>query len=244
MTAMLLMFGLAFQAQAQVPASARGLIIITELDSTGIPEISGLYRTLEDLTIGIPTLPGIRNSYADIVTLRNGTATMAHLRHQMRRMAARNDIRAIDVILALHGADNKLRFRDEAVTMQNMQTFMNEGTPEVVARTKGKLRLIYNTSCFGASHRAAFRNIGFDVVIGSVGVNANSEVEYPSFLGLWNSNNSVAASMIPSNNPVTLAVTDGPLVATGNFLNNFLKKVNSKKLFSGNTAIRISTPAQ
>lgn len=243
-----LILGFAVTSQAQVPADARALIIVSELDSTGIQELAPLYSTLESLTNALPNLPIVRNSYHEIRTLRNSSATLASFRSMARQLAMRNDIQTIDVFMVLHGKPSKLKFADGTVEMTDLTNFMleaaNPAEQFIVNRMKKKFRVMYNTSCFGASHRSAFMQIGFDVASGSIGVNANSEAEYPSFLALWNTGHTFEQSLAPTNSAAALLVTDGPLVASGNLLNNFLKKVNSKKLISGNENVRIGTPAQ
>lgn len=238
----------ASQAFAAVPASRRALIIVNELDSTGIQELAPLYSTLETLTIALPTLPVVRNNYGTIRVLRNQNATLANFRANARALALNPNIDAIDVILALHGKDRKLKWSDGTVNMEDTVAFMNAAgnATEAQIRTtvRRKLRMVYNTSCFGASHRSMLLTIGFDAVVGSIGVNANSEVEYPSFLAQWNLGQTFGASFAATNTPVALAATDGPLVATGNLFNNFLKHVNSKKVFGGNVNIRIHSNPQ
>lgn len=248
LTALFLFAGLYSEAFASVPASRRALIIINELDSTGIPELSPLYSTLENLTIGLPTLPVVRNNYAVIRVLRNNAANLAAFRSNARTLALNPNIDAIDVILALHGKPEKLKWADGTVNVADMTAFMNQANTAAEQATlslvRRKLRMVYNTSCFGASHRAALRAIGFDAVVGSIGVNANAEAEYPAMLAQWNLGQSFIGSYAATNNDVALAATDGPLVATGNLMNNFLKHVNSKKLFSGNVALTINSNPQ
>jgi hypothetical protein len=231
------------QAFAAVPASRRALIIINELDSTGIQELAPLYSTLETLTIGLPALPVIRNNYGVLRVLRNSSATLAMFRATARQLAANPNIDAIDVILALHGKDRKLKWADGSVNMEDTVAFMNAAGNasefQIRSAVRRKLRMVYNTSCFGASHRSMLLTIGFDAVVGSIGVNANAEAEYPNFLAQWNLGQTFGGSFAATNTPVALAVTDGPLVATGRLLNNFLKNVNSRKVFAGNVNIRI-----
>jgi hypothetical protein len=238
----------AAQSFAAVPSSRRALLIVTELNSTGIKELAPLYSTLETLTTGLPNLPVVRNNYGTIRVLRNNNATLANFRAQARSLALNPNIDAIDVILALHGQERKLTWSDGAVDMEDTVAFMNaaNNVAEGSVRTsvRRKLRMVYNTSCFGASHRSMLLSIGFDAVVGSIGVNANAEAEYPSFLALWNLGQTFGASFGPTNTAPALALTDGPLIATGNLFNNFLKQVNSRKVFGGNTALTINSNAQ
>lgn len=236
------------KANASVPPTQRALIIVNELDSTGIPELGPIYSTLENLTDVLPNLPILRSGYAEIHMLRNAAATLVNFRAVARGLANRPEIAAIDVFMVLHGRSEKLKFRDGLVRLSNMQEFMlqtgsfAEGL--TVSRMKRKFRMLYSTACFGASHRGEFRNMGFDAVSGAVGVNANAEVEYPSFLARWRAGQSFGSAIGATNSDAMVSVVDAPLVATGVLLDNFLKYVNSKKLMSGNIGIRIDTPAQ
>lgn len=245
MISSLMMLGFATEVQAAVRAQERVLIILTDLDTHGIPELAPLYSTLEEVGIGLPRLPILRDNYREIHVLRNQRATLANFKALSLALANRPEIEAIDVFLMLHGLDGRLAFADRRYNMADMQSFMTSArnaTEEArITTMKRKFRLMYNTSCFGSSHRSAFRNMGFDVVVGSIAVNANSEAEYPSFLALWNGGARLQDAFVPTNNPAALVVTDGPLVTAGRFMNNFLRHVNSRKVFSGNTAITINT---
>lgn len=242
------MLGAAATAQAAVPAQNRVLVIVTDLDTHGVQELAPLYTALEDIGSTLPQMPILRNQYREIHVLRNNRATLADFRSLALSLSSRSEVRAIDVFLMLHGQTDRLVFADRSYNMEQMTSFMNtrrdvREAARVLVMQK-KFRLMYNTSCFGASHRAAFRKIGFDAVVGSIAVNANSEVEFPSFLALWNVGARLTDAFAPTNNAVALAAADGPLRATGQIFNNFLKHIDSRKVFSGNTAMTINTDAQ
>jgi hypothetical protein len=76
--------------------------------------------------------------------------------------------------------------------------------------------------------------MGFDVSVGSVGVNANSEVEYASVLTQWSFSWKFIDTFNATNNNVTLAIADQPIRAVG-------IPANSKKMFAGATSLTIST---
>lgn len=232
-------------ADAAVGRQSRVLIILTDLDTHGFPELAPLYQTLENIGVGLPNLPVIRDNYLEIHTLQNQAATLARFRSLAERLAMRSEVKAIDVILMLHGGAERLYFANGGVDVADMAEYMTRTTDsasvERVRQMKKKFRMMYNTSCFGSSHRSAFRSVGFDAVAGSIGVNANSEAEFPSFLALWNSGVGFEAAFAPTNNDVALAMTDGPLRTAGEWGRNFLARVNSKKRFSGATALTINS---
>lgn len=244
-TAVLLASSLfAASAQAAVSTNQRVLVVVSELDTHGIRELQPLYSAIEHLT-RVSTQAILGNSYREIQFLNGSDATFARYKSTLRTLAQRDDIKAIDVIFSLHGSPGSVHFEDGSWKVDTMKTrFLMAVTPAeqaIVNKTKRKLRMIYNLSCFGSSHRSAFLAMGFDVVNGSIGVNANSEVEYVPALTLWSTGMGFKDSFNATNNDLALAAADGPLVFAGNMANNFLKKVNSKKLFSGNTALKIST---
>jgi hypothetical protein len=87
--------------------------------------------------------------------------------------------------------------------------------------------------------------MGFDTSIGSKKVNANSEVEYPSFLGLWKVNGTVDVALLPTNNPVAIAAHDSPIRFAGQMSgNSMLQQVDSQKVIAGNKNLRITTTPQ
>ncbi|GAB4019539.1 MAG: hypothetical protein Fur0010_21570 [Bdellovibrio sp.] len=84
-------------------------------------------------------------------------------------------------------------------------------------------------------------DIGFKTVNGSIGVNANSEVEFAPALIAWRSGVQFKDSFIVSNNNTALIAADSPIKMTGELMNNALKETNSRKVFSGDFNIKISS---
>jgi hypothetical protein len=246
-----LTFGLTFICSSMavaenIPAANRALVILTDLDSGGLPEFRVLYSALEEIGIGLPTLPALRNNYAKIRVLRDNRATIANFRDTMRALGIDPSVKAIDAIVMLHGRPNRLRFFNETLNMAQMveRYKQADNQREVVERiiTSKKARFVYNTSCFGRSHNQAFLDMGFEVSLGSVGVNANSEVEFPSLLTLWNTGSTVAQALAPTNNMVALAAADQPILAFAFATNTeALKATNSQKVIAGRSGIRINS---
>lgn len=233
------------RAAADVPAENRALVIVTDLDTHGFPALAPLYSTLESLGAGIPRLPIIRGAYREIHTLRDSSATLASWRTMIYGLAARKEIQAIDTILMLHGLPNELAFFDDSYSMTDVaQALTRDLAPGDRLRRKmaeKKLRLLYNTSCFGSSHRNEFMSVGFATVIGSVGVNANSELEFPQFIAAWVAGQTVAVALAPSNTPVALALTDSAIRDLGIRMDNILQQTNSEKRVSGLSQLTINT---
>lgn len=223
-------------AKAEVSKNERALLIVSELDQRGDPALGNLYRMLEGATIEVPRA-FLGGQYGTIQVLANRDVTIQNFRQALRTLAGNARIKAIDVIVALHGTTNRLAFEDGTVDTENLASFFDvRATPALAARTdltRGKLRLLYSTACFGRSHIDDWLAVGFDAVIGAYGVNANAEVEYPSVLGQWALGQAAFNALTATNVPTSLAVTDGPLVMAGRLSGSFLQHVNSKKSFGG-----------
>jgi len=233
-------------AIASVAVRNRALVVVAELDSRGAPELNGLYRALEELTqVTVQGILGDKYDRIDILT--GGRATFPEFKRVVKDLSRDPNVLAIDVIMSVHGDPGKLAFQDRTWKTADMQSEMlavssRQDTIDKM-RMKKKLRMIYNTSCYGASHRQNFLNMGFKVANGSIGVNANSEVEFVPALIAWRSGVAFKDSFNASNNDLALALADGPLQMAGRAARNSLAKVNSRKLFSGAVTMKINSDA-
>ncbi|MCC7442181.1 MAG: hypothetical protein IT285_11135 [Bdellovibrionales bacterium] len=235
------------QAREVAPAN-RVLVVITDLDTHGYAELAPLYAGLENIAIGLSNSPLLRAQYREIRVLRDEQATLANFKSLLLNLSARREVDAIDTFLMFHGLPEEIAFYEGTYSVGEIQQAMTEA-PTVVDRLRlkilrKKLRLMYNTSCFGSSHRAMFREVGYDTVIGSVGVNANSEFEFPSFLALWTSGATVANALAPSNTPYMLGLADDAIRTAGEFGQNILAETNSRKRISGDRDLTITLSAR
>jgi hypothetical protein len=233
-------------AEDQVGRNQRVLVVLSELDSTGAPELEPLYHALEDLTehfIGAL----LQDKYRSIYTLKDRSATLANFKRTVYEQANRSEILAIDVIMSVHGAPNafalsdglhtKDEFRDEMLATSNRREQINK------IFVKKKLRALYNLACYGGKHMEIMRDIGFSVVNGAKGVNANSELELVPALTAWGNGVGFRDSFVASNNPISLAISDVALREVGKHANNMLKDIDSEKVFSGFVNKTINSPA-
>jgi hypothetical protein len=243
----LLVLGITQNAQAAVGRHNRALVVVSELDTHGSRELRPLYASLEQLTqFSVAGL--LRNDYRQIETLANRDATFANFKRTLKELALDSNIHAIDVILSLHGSPGELVFEDQTWSTATMERrFLMAVTRAEQAEMivlKKKLRMMYNLSCFGSSHRQNFINMGFDMVNGSINVNANSEVEFVPALLAWKTGIGFRDSFAASNNDAALFAADEPIRLMGRLQNNSLKSTNSKKLFSGTFNNKISSDAR
>lgn len=229
---------------ANIGTRDRVLVVVTELDTHGFPELRPMYSALEELTkITAEGLLGHKYDKVEIIADRE--ATLPEFKRKIQEIVRDQDVKVVDVILSLHGLPNKLAFEDRTWKMEDMvEEFKSVSNIEDrVARIlmRKKLRMLYNLSCYGSSHRQAFMDIGFKTVNGSLGVNANSEVEFVPALIAWRSGATFKDSFMASNNDIALAAADEPVKAVGRLMNNALKETNSRKAFSGNFDLKISS---
>ena len=236
---------LSVTANAEITKQERVLVVVSELDEHAPRESRDLYRTLENLTRAIPN--GILSSeYSRIIGQFDRSATSSNFVNLMRTLALDERVKAVDVILSLHGNTNKLYFFNGATQISDLSNSMLRATTpaqqDLVRKMKKKLRLMYNLSCFGKSVNPEFVQMGFDVSIGSVAVNANSDVEFPSFVGLWRIGFKVIDALAPTNNAAALLAHDGALRTVGHLSgNSMLQAINSKKEIEGRSTLKIDT---
>ena len=233
-------------ATQRIGKEGRVLIIVSELDSSGAPELQGLYSVLEDLTNHM-TRAILQDKYRKIYLLENQSATLENFKRTTYELASRPEVSAIDVIVSLHGSPGGMRFANGQVSKDRIREFMLEATTprERVNKimVKKKLRALYNLACYAGKDMAKLKDLGFAVTNGAKGVNANSEVELVPALTAWANGMGFKNSFNASNNPFSLALSDEPLKLAGRVANNSLKYVNSEKIFLGETDITISSPS-
>ncbi len=224
-------------AEARINKADRVLVVVSELQAHGPANLRDLYRATEEATIqGVETI--LRDDYNAIYNIRREQATLNNFASTLRSISKSSSVKAIDVIFSLHGSTNAVAFREGTVTMADLKNRLLLETaafPKAfVNRMKSKLRVMYNLSCFGKSHNNDFLPVGFDVSVGSVGINANAAAEFPSVLGLWSVGWEFQDAFGPTNNDVVLAASDSPARLIG-------INANSKKEFLGNGSIKIDS---
>ncbi len=232
-------------AEAAVSKNGRVLIVVSELDSNGSPELAPLYGALETLT-QVTTNALLSSEYKQIYFLKNRLATATAYANTIRLLSEDPSVQAIDTIMSVHGSTGRLSFADGRRSMADIERAvfpagMNASTEATIRR---KLRMMYNLSCFGRSHNATFRAMGYDIVAGSEGVNANSAVEFGPVLTNWKLGGKFVDGFAVSNSDAALWVNDGPIRAAGEWQRNSLAQTNSKKVFAGFSATRINSDAR
>src|SRR5205085_8948579 len=124
-------------------------------------------------------------------------------------LGADDTIKAIDIILMLHGFDGTLCFADgeiESLAVAHEISLLN---------LKAKLRMLYSTTCYGKSHAVDFVAAGFQAACGSLATNANAATEFPTVLTLWAAGKSLKNALKLGNTPLTRILQDRAAKAIG-----------------------------
>lgn len=208
----------------------RVLIVISYLASG---DTDYLYRFIEEAGRGTIQAT-LRDDYAKIVKLYDANATLVKLIAALKREGAENSIKRIDLIVMLHGSPGAMTFKDGSKKSSAVEKQI------AALNIQPKLRLVYNTSCYGDSHSADFIAAGFDSVIGSNKVNANSAVEFAPLLSLWQFDFKLSDCLAPSI-PLT-PTSDAATRLYGQTMNTgWRDDVDSSKVLCGNKNLKIST---
>lgn len=213
---------------ATITKRQRVLLIVNELAKHGGSQWRPLYKFIEEsgVSVGRTFLSGL---YDEISVLRGTSAKRSTFISRLRTLTNRSGIRSVDLFLQLHGASQHVWFYDGKVdTAVLRDEILAENLPD-------RLRLVYNTSCYGNSHSSHLIQAGFETAIGSSKVNANAAVEYPVFCMQWAAGQTIKTLLPLADNPTARAAQD--LTATAMGFGN----VNSRKIIKGRSTLKIST---
>ena len=217
-----------------VVRSQRALVVVNNTVAGGRADLRELYRFIEaagDVVARALCGP----VYADVRSLNGGDATLAALVATLHTLAARPELCAIDLVLNMHGSPGTLHFHGTpGVAVDQVRQEL-----QAAGGVAGKLRLVYNTSCYGTTHAAALLQAGFDTAIGGRQVVANSATEYPAFLAAWAGGAPVGLAMEAANAPPLREPMDRYASEQLHFPN-----VDSRKDVSGRANLTIQSRPQ
>jgi hypothetical protein len=156
----------------------RVLLVVAGLTKWGRADLRWLYKGLDVAAVIVAKLI-LGLSYRRVHTLSGKGATAARFVERLAELAADERTQAIDVLLHLHGKEDRLLFADGPITTAQL------GERIAARRIQDKLRMLYSTACYGADHASDFVEAGFRLASGAIAVNANSIYDYPAQLLLW-----------------------------------------------------------
>jgi hypothetical protein len=208
----------------------RVLLVAANLSNGGDPRFQLLYQWLDANAISLAWVL-MRAHYRRIHILSGTDVTSSSFVDSIHSLAHDPQTRALDVFLVLHGSKGKLYFDDGPVTSSDLAARLQ------AANLKQRLRLLYSTACYGATHAGDFVEAGFRVASGAIGVNANGPVDYPIQLHEWGHNKRYKAVVNAGNQRLGIWTHDAMARALG------FDDVNSEKIIEGKTYTRITSEA-
>jgi hypothetical protein len=167
----------------------------------------------------------LNKHYRQIIVLRGQEAGYKAFVHSVNTLAADVSVKAIDVIINLHGSRNTLVFAPHTHISYDAIVFSDGATQ--------KLRLMYSTACYAAAGNKFLLKAGFRTAIGAGALNINALTEYPALLLAWAHGYNVDAIIRKAAGPLG-RLTD----IVGRIISN---EVASRKVVAGNAGLTIST---
>jgi hypothetical protein len=217
-----------------VTKNERAVVVISDLTELP-PEKDQLYTFIENAGRAVCESL-IKSNYVDYVTLYDASATKANLVQTLQAIGAKPTIKAIDLIVMLHGRTNQLGFKGGHSNTKTLATDIAE------LNLNNKLRLVYSTACFGSSHNDDFRKAGFNTSIGARKVNTNAAVELPVVLQLWISGQKIKDSLAVGENPLTRDTADAAAKLFADFNNlSYKDDIDSDKVLAGSGQLTINS---
>jgi hypothetical protein len=208
-------------------------------------ENKGAWRTIYEAAE--VTSPRIANLYlsSHYREVRNvvgaQSATEERLVSELDGLTQNNANRAVDLFLQLHGGPKgEMYFAQRRIVAA---VDVAEKIRQRLGHRTMKLRLAYNTSCWGNLQSPALLEAGFATSIGSVGINANGGTEFPDFCQHWPKGWSIERLIREADGPARRAIQDGAarLGFRASGAPALAQDVDSRKVISGNINLTIST---
>lgn len=221
-----------------LPVDRRALLIVNCLAEHGDTRFRRLYEYIE--TAGIVVAKHyLHRSYGLITALKDKEATRLAFLSCLQRLLASRSFAAVDLFLELHGENGRVHFFDQWVSNDTIGQQLRE------LHGNERLRLVYNTSCYGNSHSPALIYGGFKVSVGSLKVNANAATEYPAFCRLWSDHGLGRKRGLTVNNVLRRADRNLSRLVQDKVTSRYFKDVDSRKIVQGDGSVSIkSNPVQ
>jgi len=224
-------------AQATVSKSQRNAVVFVADLSTGLsgPE-KAFYQGVEQAAY-LTAVTILSPVYHSVFQVEGASATELALRNALSAATSGSTITAVDLIFVTHGLNQGVVFANNTIVPIN--TVRNDLLAHLSSAQRAKLRIVFSTACFGASHRAGWIGAGFKAASGSLGVYSDSASSYVPFLGAWALGQSFGSAVIIANLADPFHFWDNLANATFLPSTNFPGQANSTRAISGNSALTI-----
>ena len=215
---------------ADVSKDERTLLVVANLSTWGQPRLQWLYEWLDRNAVSVAKLM-LEPHYRQIQTLTGAETTRSNFVEEITRLAQEPETKALDVLLSLHGLDGVLYFEDSPAQSSEVGEELKQ------ADLGHRLRLLYSTACYGASHAVDFVKAGFRVASGAMALNANGPYDFPTQLLHWRAGETYRLAVRRANNRLFIDTHDAIARALG------FDPVNSEKAIEGKKLTRITSEA-
>ena len=168
-------------AATPVTKAQREVVVFSPGLAQGTPLEAAFYNFVEFNAIALATAT-LGTRYNAVHIVRGAAATRAGLANMLNEISSRTTIRAVDLVFVTHGATDEVLLADDRWTINEVRDRIRAG---LTLADRAKLRMVFSTACFGASHRTAWREAGFKTVSGSREIYADSASSYLPFLSSW-----------------------------------------------------------
>ncbi len=209
-----------------VTKNQRALLVISNVVTYGRGDLRWLYQFIERSGVALaktilsPRYKIHRELIGEQATARAFVDTLA-------TFAQDASIKAIDVIMNLHGDEKLLCFAEGAMSTNKLKDELLD------LNVRNKLRMLYSTCCYGKSHADDFVAGGFKAASGALATNANAATEYPIVLTLWATGKQLKDAIAAGNNSLLRIPQDRAAKAMG------FEDVDSNKVIIGDGHITI-----
>lgn len=229
--AALVLIGMANTQSAQaVERQNRKLLVVSNLTTFGDPKLAWLYQFLDLSSVSLAQTAMLPH-YERIYALVGSNATASKFVSNAGAISRAADTRALDVFVHLHGSPGTLWFAGGAKSTASLRNELK------AQNLKDRLRLLYSTACYGATHAQHFVEAGFNAASGAQGVNANSPYEYPTIMARLGLGDTFATAIAAGNNQGFREFHDNLARMQG------FNDVNSFKIIKGSGSVRLSSSA-
>ncbi len=206
----------------------RALLVISNMVTHGRSDLQRLYQFIELSGVALAEII-LRPRYKTYRKLVRDQATFNAFIAALISLASDDSIKAIDLILNLHGYEKVLCFEDGEVCTDRIKNELLD------LNLNAKLRMVYSTCCYGKSHAEDFVAGGFKAASGALATNANAATEYPVFLTLWAAGRKFKSAIATGNISLTRIPQDRAAKAMG------FDDADSHKVIIGNGNITIKS---
>jgi len=211
----------------------RALLVVANLvlgDSDDGGDYDRLYEWLDKYAVLVANML-MRPVYRVVESLTEDRVTLTGFVDRVVQLALDPQTQALDVFLVMHGSETRLFFDDVSVTTADLSEMLK------AADLAHRLRLLYSTACYGASHAQDFVKAGFRTASGALAVCANGPYDFPTQLLKWGTFSTYRSAMAAGNNAVFRVIHDNAARLMG------FTDVNSEKVIAGKKLTRITSPA-